>query len=576
MALERNQVQELLEKKPKKSLLERASDHESRLKLHSETSLLKPNGSVAYSDLMGWVQSYLTKDKFRRFNQLLRTPFVSLEITQDIYTELARIFDGQNPFYNYEFKNPDLSQDFQEYLNTVIKDKSFFRTKGFDALKYAINSVLVVDLPQEQEGSRPAPFYYFIDVSTVIDVKTDSNGTIQSIIFKKNKHQICVYDSESYRVFNVEGNIIVGEAVVDSAHDLGYCPASFFWDKDLKEGNNIEKKSPLTDVLGRLDKYLVEDTFKEYADLYSTFPIITSYEEICSFKDCDGGFVSEKFYEMIGEERVENSRQTKCPECSGRDELGPGSIFEVPAPQTRDDVDLGSNSVNIVSPDTKSLEYIRAKLIEYASIIKSTVIGTDTKIINDQAINEIQVMGTFESRRNVLINVKESFEKIQKFGNDTIARLRYGSEQFLSSVVFYGDEFYLKSIDQLMGEYEKAKLNGEPDEEIDLIYRQIIMSKYKGNDDRIQRSWILLNLNPEPHKTVEQSRELKQDGSLSQVDFVIKSRFNNFVMRFEREQSNILDFGRELTFEDKISKIYEEFEKYANESIQNSKPIIQE
>jgi len=142
--------------------------------------------------------------------------------------------------------------------------------------------------------------------------------------------------------------------------------------------------------------------------------------------------------------------------------------------------------------------------------------------------------------------------------------------------VFYGDEFYLKSIDQLMGEYEKAKLNGEPDEEIDLIYRQIIMSKYKGNDDRIQRSWILLNLNPEPHKTVEQSRELKQDGSLSQVDFVIKSRFNNFVMRFEREQSNILDFGRELTFEDKISKIYEEFEKYANESIKNSKPIIQE
>ena len=108
-----------------------------------------------------------------------------------------------------------------------------------------------------------------------------------------------------------------------------------------------------------------------------------------------------------------------------------------------------------------------------------------------------------------------------------------------------------------MEEYKLAKESGEPDEEIDQIYRQILVTKYKGNDDRIERAWILYNLNPEPHKTVDQSRTLVTDGAMSQTDFVIKSRFNNFVARFEREETNVLDFGRELQFDDKINRINE-------------------
>ena len=108
-----------------------------------------------------------------------------------------------------------------------------------------------------------------------------------------------------------------------------------------------------------------------------------------------------------------------------------------------------------------------------------------------------------------------------------------------------------------MEEYKMAKESGEPDEEIDQIYRQILVTKYKGNDDRIERAWILYNLNPEPHKTVDQSRTLVTDGAMSQTDFVIKSRFNNFVARFEREETNVLDFGRELQFDDKINRINE-------------------
>lgn len=564
MSLSENQIKELIQTRPRKNELERAEKHQNRLRLHSETELENPRVNSAYVDLLRWVQSYLTKDKFKRFEQLIKTPFVSLEITQEIFTELFRIFDGQNPFFSYEFKNSELGKDFVDYLKNNIQDLDFFKTIGFEQLMYGINSVLVVDLPSEQTSERPEPFYYFVETCYIIDVDTNHKGDIQHIIFKKGKDKIAVYDDEFYRVYSVKNDVMT--LVLESAHGLGYCPASFFWDENMHKGNRIEKKSPLTDVLGRLDKYLTIDTFKEYADLYGTFPIITAYEELCTFKDCDNGFVSRTTYEVLNGETIEHSEQVKCPVCSEREELGPGTLFEIPAPQTSDDVDL-SSPVNIITPDTSSLEYIKTKLSEYANIIKTTVIGTSTKLINDQAINELQTLGSFESRRNVLINIKESFEKIHKFANDTVARLRY-SDQFISSVIYYGDEFYLKSVGVLMDEYKNAKESGEPDEEIDLIYRQLIMTKYKGNNDRVERSWILLNLNPEPHKSVDECAKLVEMGAMSKTDFIIKSRFNNFILKFEREQANILEFGRDLDFDQKINLINNQLISYATEENQ--------
>jgi len=552
MQLEKKQVQAIIQNRPKRNLLENAERHQNRLRLHGETEIENIRSNPAFIDLLAWVESYLTRDKFNRFCQLLRLPVVSLEITKDIYQEYQRVFDGQNPFFNYEFSNPDNATDFKSYLNKELKDREFFKTIGFDQLRYSINSILVVDMPTDGIGK---PYYYFVDVSNVIDVKSDKNGAIKYVVFQVNKNTVAVYDSTSYRVYNVDGNKIIGEPIVDNPHNLGYCPASYFWNQNLKGSNTVEKKSPITEVLGRLDKYLAEDTFKEYADLYGTFPIITTFEELCNFEGCDNGFISTDYtiYEN-GQEQIK-TKQTKCPACSDREEIGPGTIFEIPAPQTSDDPVL-SNPVSIITPDTKSLEYIKQKLIEYADGIREVTIGTRGRVLDNNQVNETQVFGSFESRQNILLQIATSFEAVHKFANDTVARLMFG-DSFISSVVFYGDQFFLKSTSHLMEEYKMAKENGEPDEEIDQIYRQILVTKYKGNDDRIERAWILYNLNPEPHKTVDQSRTLVIDGAMSQTDFVIKSRFNNFVARFEREQTNVLDFGRELQFDDKINRINE-------------------
>jgi hypothetical protein len=556
-----------VEEQPLKELLQEAKSHENRLALHSESeikSVSYKSDNPAFNDLLNWVKSFLPFDKYQRFRSLIKTPYITLGITNEIWTELERIFDGQNSFFNYEFKTTEQQADFNEYLQE-IQDRHFFKTKGFNQLKYKINSVLIVDLPSEVTGDKLEPFYYFIDSSSIIDVKTCSKGNIKYIVFKISDKKIGVYDEECYRVYDDSTSVLT--LVSESEHGLGYCPASFFWDKNLRKDNSFLKKSPVTDVLQLLDYYLTGYTFKEHADLYAPFPIVVSMEKLCNFEGCQDGFITKEqrqYYNDTDYDLIEV--KVKCQSCESREIIGAGTNFEYPAKQSSDDPDL-SSPVDVVTSDVKPLEYYDEKLKTIADKIKTTVIGTASKGIDNQAVNELQVLGSFESRRNVLITIKESFEKIHKFANDTVAKLRY-NDSFVGSVVYYGDEFYLKNLATLQEEYKQAKENSEPDEEIDAIYRQIIQSKYKGNKDKIKRAWMLLNLNPMPHNSLEEAKALLDTGAVSDNDFIIKARFNAFISRFEREQTNIIFFGENEDFDKRISKIYEQLKMYADESKQ--------
>ena len=562
MNLSENQIQQ--RHKTTKELLREAERHQGRLRLHAQTQLWGNEKSVALNDFLFWVKSILPAEKYKRFIQIVRAPFPTLEITDGIFKELSRIFEGANPFFSYEFTDTKLNEDFRDYLQNDLNDHEFFSTKGFEQLKTAINSVLIIDLPTEQEGERPEPFYYFVQVNDIIELKVEQDGCIEEIKFHISEDKIGLYDEEFYRVYDVKDGKEV--LVIESEHGLDYCPASFFWDKNLKNENNILKKSPLTDALSKLDQFFMFSVFKEYADMYAPFPIITAVQQICNYDGCDNGVILEPKTTIENNvERIYNVK-TKCPECSNKQDIGPGSFYEKPVPQRAGDPEIGT-PVEIITPDTKGLEYIKNKLEEYEEDIEELCLGEDGGINNSQALNETQVFGSFESRKNVLINLKTSFEKIHKFANDTVARLRYGSDKFLNSRVFYGDEFFLKNIEQLTAEYETAKKNGEPDEEINSIYWQIIQTKYKGNPEKIERSWILLNLNPEPHKTVDQCQILTKAQAMTANDFVIKSRFDNFIMKFEREQANILIFGSNLSFGAKIQKMKDVLSQYANEEL---------
>ena len=164
----------------------------------------------------------------------------------------------------------------------------------------------------------------------------------------------------------------------------------------------------------------------------------------------------------------------------------------------------------------------------------------------------------------MLITLKTNFEQAQKFVEDTICRLRYG-EAFISSSVNWGTEFYVYTVKELYDKYKQAKDNGAGEAELDAISQQITEVEYRNNPLVMQRMLILKQLEPYPHKTLDQVINLFSKGLLDKQKVLIKLNFSSFIDRFERENINIMAFGTSLTLREKVNTIYQKLLDYAKE-----------
>ena len=242
MILSESQIKELIKKQPQSKLITEAVKHQNRICLHTASEVSLNSSNPYASDFLRWVKSLLPTDKFQRFQQLLKSPYTTVGITNEIFSEFSRIFEGQNPFYNYEFKSSNDSEDWSFYLENKLKDKQFFSHKGFEQLKYSINSILVVDLPLYQKDIKPEPYYYFLQIENVINVEINHLGDVSSLMFSIGENKVAVYDEVAYKVFKVVDGFTT--LIIENFHDLGYCPATFFWNWNLRKDNQLIKKSP--------------------------------------------------------------------------------------------------------------------------------------------------------------------------------------------------------------------------------------------------------------------------------------------------------------------------------------------
>ena len=73
------------------------------------------------------------------------------------------------------------------------------------------------------------------------------------------------------------------------------------------------------------------------------------------------------------------------------------------------------------------------------------------------------------------------------------------------------------------------------------------------------------NLNPAPYSTVEECYKKAEQGVMSTEDLYIKANFTKFVSKFERENGSIVEFGSDITFQQKIDIIYNTFKNYVKD-----------
>jgi hypothetical protein len=514
------------------------------------------------------VSNILPHDKFKIFKTLFRYPIRTNEVTSICFDKLSRIFDGRNPAFNYQFLNSDQRDDWEYYRQDVLHEPEVWSKKGWEFFKTEINSILIVDLPAEQStGKYPEPYFYWLPIESVITYEANpTTGIMDFIIFRQDFGRIAVIDRDSYRIFREEKNNI-GELLVENPHDLGYCPARFFWDEPVNLREPDIKLSPLTKELEALDWFLFFHISKRHLDLYGAYPIYSGYEQACDFSNgnngdyCDGGFIRDKDghykFDQFGLELL------RCPKCGNKRIVGAGSFVEIPIPGEKQP-DL-HNPVQMLSVDRSSLDYNVDEEKRLRDDIITAVVGQNEEVTQREAFNEQQVKAAFESQSTVLNRIKKGFESAQQFVDETVCRLRYG-KQFVSAKVNYGTEFYLYDANELRQRYKSAKEAGASEGELDALQNQIIETEYRNNPTQMQRMLILSELEPYRHLTRTEILDLYGKNLISEDELRIKLNFASYVRRFERENMNILEFGTQVPFDKKISVITNKFFDYAREN----------
>lgn len=565
MALDLNQIKQILQKPSKKQTIQKASLLQKRLRFHTETNTAVSDINLPTSNFIDWVNHLLPKDKFNTFLHLFKFPLPTPAIAEDVYRDLERVFNSRNSSSSYQFSNGEMYDDWQNYKRENLHEPEIWKTVGWNKMKVSPNSVLIVDLPQSQTSLYPEPYFYWLDIENVIDYETSDGTELNWIVFKQPGNMVAVFDDTFMRVYQLNEKNEISGLVVESVHNLSYCPARFFWSTPLNEKYRDIKKNPITKELSNFDWYLFFSISKRHLDLYAPYPIYSAYAADCNFENnetgdyCDGGFLrnSKGEYKMLADGSIE-----KCPCCSEKRIAGPGSFLEVPIPSQAEGVADLSNPVTITTIDKDSLDYNVNECDRLKNEIILSIVGSDGNVSEKEAINETQVAANFESKTSVLNSLKTNFELAQKFVEDTICRLRYG-EAFISSSINWGTEFYVYTVKELYDKMNQAKSNGASDAELDAITQQIIEVEYKNNPLLMQRMLLLKQIEPYPHKTQDQILSLYEKGLADKYKMLIKLNFSSYIDKFERENINIIAFGINIPIKQKIEIIYNKLLEYA-------------
>lgn len=570
MGLELNQIKQILQKPSKRQVIQKAVNMQRRLRFHTETNITVSDINQPTTVFLDWVKRLLPKDKYNIFLQLFKFPLPTPAVVEDVYRELERVFYSRNSSSSYQFTDSELAEDWSQYKKNNLNEPEVWKTTAWKRMQVSPNSILVVDLPLVQTSLRPEPYFYWLEIDAVIDYQTfrlDENQ-FEWLIFKQPEHRIAVFDDTSIRVYQLNEKNEIQSLISEAKHDLGYCPARFFWSTQLNEENKDLKKNPITKELSNLDWYLFFSISKQHLDLYAPYPIYSAYEADCNFENnetgdyCDGGFLrnAKGEYKILNDGTVE-----KCPCCSEKRIAGPGSFLEVPIPNQTEGVADMRNPVQITTIDKDSLNYNVNECARLKNEIVISVVGSGGTVSEKEAINETQVTANFESKTSVLNALKTNFELAQKFIEDTVCKLRYGNA-FISSSVNWGTEFYVFTVTELYSKYKQAKDNGASNSELDAISQQILEVEYRNNPLVLQRMLILKQLEPYPHKTLDEVLKLYEKELLNENLVKLKINFSTLVEKFERENINIIEFASNKPMREKIDIINKKLLEYVTEN----------
>lgn len=171
MALDLKRIIDEVEHPRKRGAINAAIAQQDWIKFHTETSLDAVN-SIPFARFKTFVKSLLPDDKYLTTINLLKFPIPTNRVTESIFVKLAKIFDGRNPAFNYQFHKTQERDDWEWYRQEKLNEPRVWSQTAWKYFQTEINCVMVVDMPLEADASdnRPQPYFYFVPISEVISL----------------------------------------------------------------------------------------------------------------------------------------------------------------------------------------------------------------------------------------------------------------------------------------------------------------------------------------------------------------------------------------------------------------------
>lgn len=569
MVLSDEKAREILKSPRHKNEIESAKEVESQLRVFTEEMSKPELESEQYWRELKTIMKARSDKKFDRVMMFSRFPLPVVQICDSILNDYFKVFEGKNRFFNVEGdRNIDR-------LNDWISDNKVAKWIEKNAIPVFKNkplSFVVVD--RDQEGNA---YLILVDSKRLIDAEIkDESGNLEYIAFvhsvkvenNVNVTNYSIYDDEHYFVFSKPDNQDTFKLITKQPHGIGYCPAKTFIKSQSNTKNKFKRRVAFSSSLSKLEDWTIFDIFRNYVDHYAPFPVTEAPKKTCPNSDCQDGKVSNEIIVNASTGETSTVWET-CSACGGEDggqHIYPGTHIGIKV-QSDKSLNDGSGVFKMIFPDVDKLKYVPEKLDDIEMEIRLKTVGINN-VLGDEAVNEMQVKGSFASMESILLRTKGELDDLYCWIVETVARLYY-KNIWVQTEANFGTEFYLISEDDLQKRFDNAKKIGLPMEELLMIYTQLIETKYKGNGAKIDRQKMLLQLDPLPLYSTTDAFNLKEKGLIDDFDLLLKINFLNFITKFEAENAPITSFGFNLEPYQRIEKIKQTLNNYTNEKIQN-------
>lgn len=575
MPLTDNQIKDLLDSNPSKSLLDSAKLVESQLRVFTEEMSESEIATEMYWADLDKRMHVRSAKKYKRIKDFMRFPLPIVQFSDSISTDFYKIFEGKNRNFGF---NSDRTNDgvIRDWIEENPPEK-WIQENAKEVLKSKPSSMVVLDI---DEKGKPYPL--LVDLDRLVEAKFKDKTQLEYILFvhslvhdgagKHTATKYAFYDDTSYRVYEKQLNTDAFTLVTSETHRLGRCPARAFIPNPSNSKNKFKRKAAFSSALSLLEDWTLFDVYRNFVDHYAPFPVTEAAAKQCSNPDCIKGMVEEEVV-VDAKEGTTRMHRSKCQVCQGGDDgthIMPGTHIGIDMATNKEDQD-GRGLFRMIFPDVENMKYVPQKLDELKLEIRYSIVGVNTSY-NPKAFNEMQVKSSFDGMETIFLRNKRDLDELYIWIVENAATLMLG-EMDIDVIANFGTEYHLLPEDDLQTRYKVAKEAGMPLEYIQAIYQQLIETKYSGNPAKVERELLIMELDPLPLYSAKEVIDMAESGLVDKRALNLKINFINFIHRFENTNGNIVMFGSNLERHKRIEIITQILNTYNDEQLSKMQPL---